>query len=147
MNKTEKKIIYFSFVLLMFGLYGITLGFSLIQIGACLLFLIMVFLYTLKAKKMRSKELRTSYLISVVLVWGTFAMLSSVSLIQLVVVYLSILSMVLYVRGPGKENVIEIPLSDIEINDIRLSEEEYIRGETQVFNSVEEMLDHIGEEE
>jgi hypothetical protein len=38
------------------------------------------------------------------------------------------------------------PLSDIELNDIRLSEEEYTRGEAPIFDSVEEMLTYICEE-
>lgn len=36
-----------------------------------------------------------------------------------------------------------LPLSDIEIKDIRLAEEEYAKGEALIFDSVEEMMDNI----
>lgn len=35
------------------------------------------------------------------------------------------------------------PLSDIELNDVKLSEKEYARGEALTFGSVEEMLAYI----
>ena len=107
MNRLGKKIIYFTSVLLLLGIYGITLGASLVEIGVGLLFLTIVALYNLEARKnrewkMRSKELQITYLIFIFLLWGTFALVSGISLLQLAVGYLLILFMVLYVRG--KEN-------------------------------------------
>lgn len=153
MNKTEKAVIYFSFVFLILGLYWFYgLGSSFVEIGVGLLLLTMVILYGLEVKKnrrwkMRSKKLQTTYLIFILLLWGILAMVVSISLIQLAAGYLLFLFMVLYMRKKEKEDSIESPLSDIELNDIKLSEEEYTRGEAPIFDSIEDMLDHIGEEE
>lgn len=45
------------------------------------------------------------------------------------------------------EDEVSISLSEIEIKDIRLSEKEYTLGEAPVFDTVDEMLTYIYEED
>jgi uncharacterized membrane protein len=144
------------------------LGATLIEVITGYLFFLFAALYMLEARKnwgrkVRSNKLGIIYLILVSLAWGTFATVSSVTLIQFVVGYVLILFMPDFIeilrmtredfdkvpnrfRKEKKKDIVEVPLSDIEINDIKLSEKEYASRETPIFDSVEEMLAYIGEE-
>lgn len=151
MRNKKWLAIYLILLHLMGGMAAWVSGSTLLEATTGYLFFLSAVLYMLEARKnwrrkIRSNKLGIIYLILVFLAWGIFATVSSVTLIQFVAGYVLILFMVLCFRKERKRGIIEVPLSDIEINDIKLSEKEYARGETPIFDSVEKMLAYIGEE-